>query len=212
MLEENSRFIVSCVVFSNPSVEADNVSWVIEGRTYLASQNITHRHWFERLPSGEEWRGKTKYFREGRNGVGGGGGGENSGGGTGGGADNAGEGTGGDSTRTGNSAPSSEEEAQPLPMGGYRIFISLNKNLFSRVITRRFLTLKVRGTQAAAVKRIAVNYHYGPLLECPDLHIVKQGITEYNISCSIYSSPVVPEANITWEFPARSITDANQER
>ena len=95
---------------------------------------------------------------------------------------------------------------------GHRIFISLNKNLFSRTITKRYLTLKVVGTQAAAVKRIAVNYFYGPALECPDLHIVKSGITEYNISCNILSFPVVPEANITWEFPARSITDPHEER
>ena len=96
--------------------------------------------------------------------------------------------------------------------GAYRIFISLNKNLFSRIVTKRFLTLKVHGTQAAAVKRIAVSYYYGPLLECPDLHIVKTGIVEYNISCNILSSPIVPEANITWEFPARTVADANEER
>ena len=74
------------------------------------------------------------------------------------------------------------------------------------------MTLKVVGTHSPAVKRIAVNYFFGPILECADLHIVKRGISEYNISCNILSSPAVPEANITWEFPARSITDPNEER
>ena len=49
-----------------------------------------------------------------------------------------------------------------------------------------------------------MNFYYGPLLECPDLHIVKAGITEYNISCDIISSPVIPESNISWEFPSRT--------
>ena len=52
--EENFRFIISCVVYSNPPVDANNVSWVIEGRTFLASQNITHRHWFERLTTDDD--------------------------------------------------------------------------------------------------------------------------------------------------------------
>ena len=94
---------------------------------------------------------------------------------------------------------------EPINNGsGVRILISLDKTLFSRVVTRRYLTLKVKGPVATVIKRIQVNYYYGPLLECPDLHIVKAGITEYNISCDIISSPVIPESNISWEFPSRT--------
>ena len=40
----------------------------------------------------------------------------------------------------------------------------------------------------------------------------KAGITEYNISCDIISSPVIPESNISWEFPSRTQHSTLQER